>query len=96
VTVFVQVFNSVWNIVLLFAVAAVCGLIAQAVARHHRGGCLAATGIGFIGALLGIWLAGVLHLPDMFSINVGGTAFPVVYALLGGLFLLLILRILRI
>jgi len=32
----------------------------------------------------------------MFLINMGGTSFPIVYALLGGLFLLLILRVLRI
>ena len=95
-TVFVSIFNSVWNILLLLAVAALCGMIAQAVAHHHRGGCLASIGIGFLGAVLGVWLAGVLHLPNMFSVNVGGTSFPIVYALLGGLLLLVILRILRI
>ena len=95
-TVFIELFDSVWDIVLLLAVAALCGAIAQAVARHHRGGCLASIGIGFIGAVLGLWLARVLNLPNMFSINVGGTSFPIVYALLGGLFLLLILRVLRI
>jgi uncharacterized membrane protein YeaQ/YmgE (transglycosylase-associated protein family) len=96
VTAFVSIFGSVWNILLLLAVAGLCGMIAQAVARHHRGGCLAAMGIGFIGAVLGIWLAGLMHLPNMFSVNVGGTSFPIVYALLGGLLLLLILRVLRI
>jgi uncharacterized membrane protein YeaQ/YmgE (transglycosylase-associated protein family) len=48
-TIFALIFNSVWDIVLLLVVAALCGLIAQAVARHHRGGCLEAMGIGFIG-----------------------------------------------
>ncbi len=90
------IFNSVWSILLLLAVAALCGLIAQAVVGHRRGGCLAAMGIGFIGALLGIWLAGLLHLPNLFSVDAGGVSFPIVYALLGGMFLLLILRLLRI
>ena len=92
----VTIFNSVWGILLLLAVAALCGMIAQAVVHHWRGGCLAAMGIGFIGAVLGIWLAGLLHLPNLFSINVGGVSFPIVYALLGGMFLLLILRLLRV
>jgi uncharacterized membrane protein YeaQ/YmgE (transglycosylase-associated protein family) len=96
VTVFISVFNSVWNIILLLAVAALCGAIAQAVAHHQRGGCLASMGIGFIGAVLGFWFAALLHLPNLFSINVGGVSFPIVYALLGGLLLLLILRLLRI
>ncbi len=95
-SVFVDMFGSVWSIVLLLAVAALCGLIAQALVGHRRGGCLAAMGIGFVGAVLGIWLAGLLGLPNLFSINVGGTSFPIVYALLGGILLLLILRLLRI
>jgi uncharacterized membrane protein YeaQ/YmgE (transglycosylase-associated protein family) len=92
-TVFISIFNWAWNILLLLAVAALCGMIAQAVAHHHRGGCLASIGIGFLGDVPGIWVAGILRLPNMFSINVGGTSFPIVYALLGGLFLLLILRL---
>lgn len=95
-TLFISLFSSVWNIILLLLVAGLCGAIAEAVAHHHRGGCLASIGIGFIGAVLGFWLAGLLHLPNLFSINVGGVNFPIVYALLGGLFLLLILRIFRI
>ncbi len=94
--VFVKIFSSVWNVVLLLLVAGLVGAIAQAVAHHHRGGCLASIGIGFIGAVLGFWLAGILHLPNLFVINVGGVSFPIVYALLGGLLLLLILRIFRI
>lgn len=96
VNAFVKIFGSVWNIILLLVVAGLVGAIAQAVAHHHRGGCLASIGIGFIGAVLGFWLAGLLHLPNLFVINVGGVSFPIVYALLGGLLLLLILRIFRI
>ncbi len=90
------IFGSVWSIVLLLGVAALCGLIAQAVIGRWRGGCLAAMGIGFIGALLGIWLAGVLHLPNLFTINAGGTSFPLGYALLGGMLLVLLLRLFRV
>ncbi len=93
---FIKIFGSVWNIILLVLVAGLVGAIAQAVAHHRRGGCLASIGIGFIGAVLGFWLASGLHLPNLFVINVGGVAFPIVYALLGGLLLLLILRLFRI
>ncbi len=93
---FIKIFGSVWNIILLVLVAGLVGAIAQAVAHHRRGGCLASIGIGFIGAVLGFWLASWLHLPNLFVINVGGVAFPIVYALLGGLLLLLILRLFRI
>ena len=92
---FQTIFGSLWNVVLLLAVAAVTGAIAQAVVGSYRAGCLASIGIGFIGALLGIWLAGLLGLPEVFTIDVGGVNFPVVWALLGAMLLLLILRIPR-
>jgi uncharacterized membrane protein YeaQ/YmgE (transglycosylase-associated protein family) len=75
-TVFISIFNSVWNILLLLAVAALCGMIAQAVAHHHRGGCLASIGIGFLGDVPGIWVAGIVHLPKMFRSMWVGPAFP--------------------
>jgi uncharacterized membrane protein YeaQ/YmgE (transglycosylase-associated protein family) len=39
--------------------------------------------VGFIGALLGRWLAGLLHLPELFVIHVGGESFPVIWAIIG-------------
>jgi hypothetical protein len=33
--------------------------------------------------LLGAWLAGELGLPELFTLNVGGQAFPVIWAVLG-------------
>ena len=44
--------GTIIDIGLLLGVAGVCGLIAQAVVGRSRGGCLAAIGIGFIGAIL--------------------------------------------
>jgi uncharacterized membrane protein YeaQ/YmgE (transglycosylase-associated protein family) len=92
---FQSLFGSIWPIILLLAIAAVTGFIAQAVVGKHRGGCLASIGIGFIGALLGIWLAGVLGLPELYSINAGGVNFPIVWAILGAMLLLLLLRAAR-
>jgi len=39
--------------------------------------------VGFVGALLGHWLAGVLHLPDLLVLRIGGESFPVVWAIIG-------------
>lgn len=88
--------GTIIDIALLLGVAGVCGLIAQAVVGKTRGGCLAAIGIGFIGALLGLWLSRVFGLPDMFDVNVAGHTFPIVWSLIGSILLLVILRLLRI
>ncbi len=88
--------GTIIDLLLLFAVAAVCGLIAMAViGRVRGGGCLAAIGIGFIGAVLGLWLSRVLGLPDLFSVNVGGHSFPLVWSILGSILVIVILRALR-
>jgi uncharacterized membrane protein YeaQ/YmgE (transglycosylase-associated protein family) len=71
------------ELVVLLLIAGLCGAIAQALVGYSRGGCLAAVAVGFIGALLGLWLARQLGLPELFVVNVGGTGFPVVWSILG-------------
>ncbi len=69
---------------LLLLIAGICGAIGQALSGYSRGGCLGAIAIGFIGSLIGTWLAREIGLPALFSIDIGGTAFPIVWSILGG------------
>ena len=39
--------------------------------------------LGFIGALLGAWMARGLGLPELFVIQVGGVAFPILWSIIG-------------
>ena len=71
------------DFILLLIVAGVCGALGQAITGFTRGGCLAAIAVGFIGALLGTWLARVLGLPELFIVTIGGTSFPIVWSILG-------------
>ncbi len=68
---------------LLLLIAGVCGALGQAIGGYSHGGCLVSIALGFIGALLGSWLAGVLHLPELLSIPVGGRSFPVIWSIIG-------------
>ena len=67
----------------LLVIAAVAGALGQALAGYSIGGCLASVIIGFVGAWLGVWLAGQFGLPDFFTIVVDGQPFPVVWAVIG-------------
>ncbi len=71
------------QILVLLLIAGVCGALGQAITGYSHGGCLVSIALGFIGALLGSWIAGQLHLPELIVIPVGGTHFPVVWSIIG-------------
>lgn len=68
---------------ILLLVAGICGSIGQALAGYSRGGCLAAIALGFIGALLGQYLAHRLDLPELFRVSIGGESFPIIWSIIG-------------
>ena len=71
------------QILILLAIAGVGEALGQAIGGSSRGGCLVSIAIGFIGALLGSWIAGALHLPELFSLNIAGAHFPIVWSIIG-------------
>jgi uncharacterized membrane protein YeaQ/YmgE (transglycosylase-associated protein family) len=75
---------TVVEILILIAVAAVCGALAQVIAGYSRGGFIVAIVLGFIGALIGWWLARALKLPELFTLQVGTVAFPIIWSIIGG------------
>ncbi len=74
---------SLISILLLLLIAAIAGSIGQALAGYTMGGCLLSIVVGFIGAVLGLWLARQLGLPEPFPITVGGETFPLLWAIVG-------------
>jgi uncharacterized membrane protein YeaQ/YmgE (transglycosylase-associated protein family) len=73
------------DLLLLLLIAGVCGAIGQAIGGFSRGGCLVSIALGFIGALIGMWLNrhvfGGLHEP--LAVEVGNQTFPVVWSIIG-------------
>jgi uncharacterized membrane protein YeaQ/YmgE (transglycosylase-associated protein family) len=67
----------------LLLVAGLCGAIAQALTGFSRGGCLVSIALGFVGALLGTWLAGALGLPEILTVQIGDKPFPIVWSVIG-------------
>ncbi|MEQ8790142.1 MAG: hypothetical protein RIC55_27855 [Pirellulaceae bacterium] len=75
---------TILQFLVLLLVAGVCGGLAQALTGFSRGGCLTSIALGFIGALLGTWLAGVMGLPELLAIQIGDQPFPIVWSVIGG------------
>jgi uncharacterized membrane protein YeaQ/YmgE (transglycosylase-associated protein family) len=71
------------DLLLLLLVAGVCGSIGRAIGGYSHGGCLVSIALGFVGALLGMWLARHAGLPEPLPVRVGVQTFPVVWSIVG-------------
>ena len=79
----------------LLLIAAICGAVGQSLAGYDLGGCLVSIVVGFIGAYIGLWLAGRFGLPRIFEVSIEGKPFPVVWAVIGSAIFTLIVGLLR-
>ncbi len=84
---------SLVELVILLIIAAVVGLIAQSLVRYWRGGLVLAVVLGFVGALIGTWLARTLGLPEVLTVSVGGVTFPIVWAIVGAVLLVAVVSL---
>jgi uncharacterized membrane protein YeaQ/YmgE (transglycosylase-associated protein family) len=70
-------------LIFLVVIAAVCGAVGKAIAGGARGGLIVSTALGFIGALIGPWIAAQLRLAEPFQVQIGGHPFPVLWSIIG-------------
>ncbi|MCA1557777.1 MAG: GlsB/YeaQ/YmgE family stress response membrane protein [Acidobacteria bacterium] len=71
------------DLLVLLIIAGLCGSLGQAISGYSRGGCLVSIALGFIGALIGMWIARQMGLPELFTIPIGETRFPVIWSIIG-------------
>ncbi len=85
---------TILDVIVLLIIAGLCGAVGQAISGFSRGGCLVSIAIGFIGALLGMWLARQLGLPELFAIQIGTTSFPIIWSIIGSALFVAIITLL--
>ena len=71
------------GLILLLVIAAICGAIGRALAGGTRGGLFVSIAVGFVGALLGPWVAVQMKLPEPFMVHISGHSFPVLWSIIG-------------
>ncbi len=79
----------------LLLIAAICGGIGQSIAGYDLGGCLVSIIVGFIGAYIGLWVAGKMGLPHFFTIDIDGKPFPIIWAVIGSAIFTFVVALLR-
>ncbi len=82
---------TLWDFFILLLIAGICGSIAKSIAGYSNGGCLLSIIIGFIGAIIGMWLARKLGLPEFFTLHTGGKSFPIIWSIIGAVIFTVIL-----
>jgi len=86
---------SLLDFILLLIVAGVCGSVAQALAGYSRGGWLTSIALGFIGALVGSWLAHTLGVGELLALRIGAESFPIIWSIIGAALFVATLHLLR-
>jgi uncharacterized membrane protein YeaQ/YmgE (transglycosylase-associated protein family) len=78
------------ELIVYLVIAGVCGAIARAVVGGTGRGFILSVLLGFLGALVGTWIAHLMHLPLIFSVVIEGHPFPIVWSIVGGIVLVAI------
>ena len=74
---------TVPGLILLVVIAAVCGAVGRAIAGGVRGGLIVSTALGFIGALIGPWVAARLAPGGALHRQHQRAPFPVLWSIIG-------------
>jgi uncharacterized membrane protein YeaQ/YmgE (transglycosylase-associated protein family) len=71
------------GLLILLLIAAACGALGRAIAGDSRGGLVVSIAVGFVGALLGSFIAGALGMPDLLVVAVDEHGFPILWSIIG-------------
>ncbi len=85
---------DVTTLLLISGVAIICGSLAQLTSKYSRGGWIVHLGLGFFGAAAGVAVARSLTVPLVYTLTVGKTDFPIIWALIGSVFFVAVIGIL--
>ena len=85
---------TILDLVVLLLIAGLCGALGQAISGFSRGGCLVSIALGFVGAVLGMWVARQMGLPELFAVRIGTTNFPIIWSIIGSALFVAIISLL--
>ncbi len=69
--------------------------MAQTLVGYSHRGWLTSIALGFVGALLGTWLAGVFGVRELLALHIGERSFPVVWSIIGAALFVVTLHLVR-
>jgi uncharacterized membrane protein YeaQ/YmgE (transglycosylase-associated protein family) len=82
------------GLLVLLIIAGICGALGRALGGGTGGGFIVSIAVGFVGALIGMFVAGALRLPEILAVNIDGRPFPIVWSIIGGALLVALVNML--
>jgi uncharacterized membrane protein YeaQ/YmgE (transglycosylase-associated protein family) len=79
----------------MLIIAGICGAIGRAMGGGTGGGFFVSIALGFVGALLGGFLARALHLPELLVVTVDRHPFPILWSIIGAAVFVALLHLIR-
>lgn len=83
------------NFLLMLVIAGLIGYAASALMGARRMHILMIVALGFVGTIVGPWVANFFHLREPLPIMVGGTSFPLVWSIAGAALVVAIVSMIR-
>lgn len=74
---------TVTGLLVLLIIAGICGAIGRSIAGGTPGGFLVSIAVGFVGALLGTFIANWAHLPELLVVTIDRHPFPILWSIIG-------------
>ncbi len=71
------------SFVLMLIIASLTGAVGASLAGRQRTGCLPSIALGFIGAIIGAFIAQRLDVPLFLWLRFGSYKFPIIWAVFG-------------
>ena len=76
---------GIFDFIILLFIASICGGIGQSIGGFKLGscGCLMSAIVGFIGAIIGKWIAVELEFAQIWKVHIDGQPFPIIWSIIG-------------
>lgn len=84
---------SLLDFIIMFVIAAITGSVARSLVGFDRGGCILSAIVGFVGALIGTWLGRGYGLPKIWSLEIRGIEYPIIWSVLGAVIFTIVLSL---
>jgi len=74
---------TITGLIILLLIAGVCGAVGRAIGGGTAGGVIVSIAVGFVGALLGSFIAAQFKMPELLVVSVDHHPFPILWSIIG-------------